>query len=159
MTLLAWTLGTFHTTILGIVLLRLLYPGGGLGQALSGLSTLTGLALFVALWVTTVFTTGRAFRGLDVLGDSPPAGAVYRRALRWGAANGVLFFAAVVVILVANTLASAAPGVQIGAILTIAAFEGIIGTLFAFAIGAITGLVLATIDLAALRIARAIVSS
>lgn len=157
--MIGWILGSFHTAVLGVALLVLVYRGGGLGQALGGLSTLTGLALFIALWTTTVFTTGRAFRGLDPLGAGAPTGVLYRRALRWGAANGVLFFASLLAILVANTLASAAPGVQVGAILAIAAFEGILGALVAFAIGAITGLVLATVDLAALRMARAIATA
>lgn len=158
MTSTGWTFGTFHATMLGIILLRSVYPGGGLAQTLSGLNTITGLALFIALWTTTVLTTGRAFRGLDLFGGGAVTGAVYRRALRWGAANGVLFLVAAGAILVANTLASAAPTVQVGAILAIAAFQMIIGALFAFVIGAIAGLVLATVDLAALRIARAITS-
>ena len=158
MSAVAWALGTFHTSVVGIALLLLVYPGGGLGVTLGGLNTLTGLALFVALWTTTVFTTGRAIRGLRLIGDDrTETGAFYRRALRWGAANGVLFLISLVVILVVNALLTAAPSVQIGAILALAAFEGIIGSFVAFAIGALVGLVLAGLDLVALRIARAVV--
>jgi len=156
----AWALGTFHTSVVGIALLLLVYPGGGLPAALGGLGTITGLALFVALWTTTVYSTDRAVRGVRLIGaDRAASGAFYGRALRWGAANGVLFFIALVVIVVTNAVVTAPPGapsVQIGAILPFAALELGLGTLVAFAIGASAGLVLATLDLAALRIARAV---
>jgi hypothetical protein len=158
---LAWALGTFHTSVVGIALLLLVYPGGGLPVALGGLGTIAGLALFVALWSTTVYSTGRAIRGLRLIGaERAASGAFYRRALRWGAANGVLFFIVLVVVVITNALVTAppeAPSVQIGAILPIAALEVGFGSLFAFAIGAVVGLVLATLDLAGLRIARAVV--
>ncbi|MDP9320044.1 MAG: hypothetical protein M3P16_02980 [Chloroflexota bacterium] len=161
MSAVGWALGTFHTSVVGIALLLLVYPGGGLSVALGGLSTISDLALFGALWSTTVYSTGRATRGLRLLGaDRAASGAFYRRALRWGAANGVLFFVALVVIVVTNAVVTAPPGapsVQIGAILPIAALEVGLGTMVAFAIGALLGLVLATLDLVALRIARAVV--
>jgi hypothetical protein len=109
------------------------------------------------------YATARAIVGLRLSGeDRTTAGAFYRRALRWGAANGVLFVITLVVIVVANALVPAepsAPSINVGAILAITAFEGIFGSLFAFSIGAVVGLVLATLDLAALRIARELVGS
>jgi hypothetical protein len=123
--------------------------------ALGSLSTLSGLAIFFALWGWTVFSTGRAIRGLRLIGaDRSATGAYYRRAVRWGAFNGVTFFLTLVAIIVANSLALAAPSVQVAAVLTIAAVESILGSLFAFAIGALTGLALASLDLVALGAGR-----
>lgn len=153
---LTWALGTFHTAAVGIALLLLAYPGGSLGVTLGSLSTASGLAIFVALWAWTVFSTGRAIRGLRLIGpDRASSGAYYTRALRWGAFNGVTFFISLVAIIVVNALSLAAPSVQVGAVLSIAAFEGILGSLFAFAIGAVIGLALASLDLVALGVARA----
>lgn len=153
---LTWALGTFHTAAVGVALLLLAYPGGGLGALLGSLSTVSGLAIFIALWAWTLFSTGRAIRGLRLVGaDRATSGSYYTRALRWGAFNGVTFFLSLVAIIVINTLSLAAPSVQLGAVLSIAAFESILGGLFAFAIGAVTGLALASLDLVALGVARA----
>lgn len=155
---LAWALGTFHTSVVGIAVVLLVYPGGGLGVALAGLSTMTGLALFVALWAATVFSTGRAIRGLRLIGDDrATTGAFYRGAFRWGAANGVLFVVVAVVILLVSSLVGAAPSVDVRVVLTIAAFQGVFGSLFGSGIGAVVGLVFASIDLVALAVARAVV--
>jgi len=153
MSALGWVLGTFHTTALALVLLLLVYPRGGLGATLANLSTLTGLALFIALWTTTLFTTSRAIAGLDLLGDT--SAGLQRRALRWGGANGMLFFASLVAILVVPALLPASPGTNVGAIFSSAAFFGLFGLAFAMVIGALLGVVFATVDLAALRLARA----
>lgn len=153
MSSLGWVLGTFHTAVLALVLLLLVYPRGGLGATLANLSTLTGLALFIALWTTTLFTTSRAIAGLDLLGDAGPG--FHRRALRWGGANGMLFFACLVAVLVVNAVLTAPPATNVGAIFLSAAFYGSFGLAFAFVIGALLGLIFATLDLAALRLARA----
>lgn len=155
---LGWILGTFNTAALGLVLLLLVYPRGRLGAALGGLSTATGLALFIALWATTLLTTGRALAGLDWLGDEPRTmGIFYRRALRWGALNGVLFFVVLVAILLTNAIVTAPSAPNVGALLTIAAFYGLFGMLFAFVIGALIGVTLGALDIAALRISRALI--
>ena len=85
----AWILGTFHTATVGLALLFLAYPGGGLGVTLASLSTVTGLAIFIALWTITVFATSRAIRGLDLAAGA--SAGCHRRALRWGALNGAVF--------------------------------------------------------------------
>jgi hypothetical protein len=152
MSALGWILGTFHTVALALVLLLLVYPRGGLGATLVNLSTVTGLALFVALWTTTLFTTRRAIAGLDLLGGA--TAGFHRRALRWGGVNGMLFFVCLVAILVVNAILTAPPAANAGAIFLTAAFYGMFGLAFAFVIGALVGIVLATLDLGALRLAR-----
>lgn len=154
--LLAWVLGTFHTTVFGLALLLLLYPRGVLGAALGNLSTLSGLAIFVALWATTLFTTRRALEGLDWLGDDPAQMAIFfRRALRWGGVNGMLFLAALGAILLVSALATA-PG-SITPALIFFVFIAAVGLVVSYVVGAIIGVALGAIDIAGLRIARAIV--
>ena len=151
----AWVLGTFHTAVLGIALVLLAYPGGGLGVTLASLSTITGLALFLALWSITIFATERATRGLDLL--SGVTAGLHRRALRWGALNGVLFLWSFVAILALQQLATAPGTLQWQTVLLGAGFVGGVGSLVALVFGAVIGLVLASIDLAGFGIARAIV--
>jgi hypothetical protein len=156
--LLAWVLGTFHTTVFGLALLLLLYPRGSFGATLQGLSTLSGLAIFVALWATTLFTTRRALAGLNWLDDDPAqTAAFFRRAFRWGGVNGMLFLAALGAILLVSALVTA-PGSIMPALIFFV-FIGAIGLLVSYAVGAIVGVTLGALDIAALRVARAVTQS
>ena len=153
-----WVLGTFHTSVFGLALLLLLYPRGRFGDTLAGLSTLSGLAIFLALWATTLFTTRRALAGLNWLDDDPAQMAVFfRRALRWGGVNGMLFLAALGAILLLSALATA-PG-SITPALIFFVFIGAIGAIVSYVVGALIGVTLGAIDIAALRIARAVIRS
>lgn len=154
--LLAWVLGTFHTTMFGLALLLLLYPRGGFGAALGNLSTLSGLAIFVALWATTLFTTRRALEGLNWLDDDPAEMAVFfRQALRWGGVNGMLFLAALSAILLLSALATAPSSITPALIFFV--FIAAIGLVVSYVVGAIVGVTLGAVDIAALRIARAVI--
>lgn len=147
-----WILGTFHTAAVGLTLLFLAYPGGSLGTTLGSLSTLAGLALFVALWAITVFATTRAIGGLDL-----PAGVTagyHRRALRWGALNGMLFLWASAAVLSLQQLITAPGTLQWQSLLLGAGFVAGVGSFFALTVGAVIGLALASIDLAGLALAR-----
>jgi hypothetical protein len=148
-----WVLGTFHTAVVGLALVLLSYPGGGLGTLLASLDTPTGIALFVALWTITVFATGRALRGLDPLAPVA-AGPLFRRALRWGALNGVLFLWAAATLLALSQLIRQ-PGTLDPRTLALGA-GFVLGpvSLFALGIGAAVGLALTALDLAALALAR-----
>lgn len=154
MSVIGWVLGTFHTAAIGLALLFLAYPGGGLGVTLASLSTITGLALFVALWAITVFATGRAIRGLDLI-DGAAAG-YHRRALRWGALNGMFFLWSLAALLALQQLITAPGTLQWQSVLLGAGFVGGVGSIFALVIGALVGLGLASIDLAGLALARRI---
>jgi len=156
--LLAWVLGTFHTTVFGLALLLLLYPRGGFGAALGNLSTLSGLAIFVALWATTLFTTRRALAGLSWLDDDPAEMAIFfRRALRWGGVNGMLFLAALGAILLLSALATAPSSITPALIFFV--FIAAIGLVVSYVVGAIVGVTLGALDIAGLRIARAVIHS
>lgn len=153
--LLAWVLGTFHTSIFGLALLLLLYPRGRFGDTLAGLSTLSGLAIFIALWATTLFTTRRALAGLNWLDDEPAQMAVFfRRALRWGGVNGMLFLAALGLILLLSALVTAPSSIAPALIFFV--FIAAVGLVFSYVIGALVGVTLGAVDIAALRIARAV---
>lgn len=155
--LLAWTLGTFHACAIGLLLLLLVYPRGGLGLALGGLDTVTGLIIFIALWATSVWTARRALAGSDWL-SATTADRIgfYRRALRWGGATGILFLAELGAIILVRTLV-VSPRDILGNPLTVAAaaaFVGSFGTIVAFVLGALTGVTLGAVDLVALDLAR-----
>jgi hypothetical protein len=157
--LLWWVLGSFHTSVFGLALLLLLYPRGGFGATLGSLSTLSGLAIFLALWATTLFTTRRALAGLNWLDDDPAQMAVFfRRALRWGGVNGLLFLIALGAILFLSALITA-PGSITRPALTFVGFVFWIGLVVSYAVGAIVGVALGALDIAALRIARAAIHS
>lgn len=150
----SWALGSFHAATFGLTLLLVLYPRGSLGQALSGLSTLTGLSLYVALWATSVVTAGRAMRGLDLL-DRRSGDAFFGRALRWGGLTGVAFLVELGVILLAGTLLSG----DLRPLLALPFYLafGVIAAIVAFVIGALVGVTAGALDLAALRIGHAFV--
>jgi hypothetical protein len=159
MTTLGWVLGTFHTAAVGLALLFLAYPGGGLGVTLAGLNTITGLAIFIALWAITVFATSRAIRPIgDVDLIAGATAGYHRRALRWGALNGALFLWSFAAMLAAQQLIAAPGTLSWQSLLLGAGFVGGLGSLFALVIGAVVGLVLASIDLAGLALARSIAS-
>src|SRR5688572_24543675 len=157
--LLWWVLGSFHTSLFGLALLLLLYPRGRFGDTLAGLSTLSGLAIFIALWATTLFTTRRALAGLNWLDDEPRQMAVFfRRALRWGGVNGMLFLAALGLIVVASAVAAARGSITTPA-LTFFVLFGAIGLVVSYVVGALVGVTLGAVDIAALRVARTFLRS
>jgi hypothetical protein len=153
--LLWWVLGSFHTSVFGLALLLVLYPRGGFGATLGSLSTLSGLAIFLALWTTTLFTTRRALTGLNWLDDDPAQMAVFfRRAFRWGGVNGMLFLAALGAILLLSALVTA-PGSIMPALIFFV-FIAAVGLVVSYVVGAIVGVTLGALDIAALRVARVV---
>ena len=160
--LLAWTLGTFHACAIVLLLLLLVYPRGGLGLALGGLDTVTGLIIFIALWATSVWTARRALAGSDWLSaTTAERTGFYRRALRWGGVTGILFLAELGAIILVRTLlvAHGDNSISLLAVAAFAAFVGSFGTIVAFLIGALIGVTLGAVDLVALDLARRTVRS
>jgi hypothetical protein len=155
-----WVLGSFHSTLLVALLVWLIYPGGGLGVPLSGLNTLTGIAIYLALWATTLFTARRALTDLDWLSDRPKEmGSFYWRAMRWGAVNGLLFLLTISVTQFLTVAASSSPGATLQSALFTALLIGSFGLPFAAVIGGVIGVTLGAVDIAALRIARSLTRS
>jgi len=156
-----FTFGTFHTVIFIVSVVLILHLSGALVGLLTGLNTLTGLALFAALWATTTWSTGRAIRGVGgpVLAMRTPIGAVVTRAARSGALNGILFLAVGAVILALSALLTG-QGDSIGVFILGGFFVVLVGILVGATIGAILGILFAAIDLvhlwAVARLVRAL---
>lgn len=149
----SWALGTFNSAALALAILLLLYPRGGFGDTLSGLSTATGLALYVALWATTVYAMRRALHGLDLLDDTRPQGdAFFGRALRWGGFTGVAFLLELAVIQIGATVLGGdlRPLTSLPFLIPF----GVIASLVAFVVGALVGVTLGAADLAGVRLSR-----
>lgn len=149
-------IGTFNASVLGIVLLVLVYRGGGLGMALEGLSTVHGFALFGALWGASVFSSGRALRQYRAseAADRDDLGAFIGLGARWGAVTGAIFlWLAALTLFIAYVagqphLGSLLIGVQAAAVLLV------IPTPVSLLVGAVVGLVFGLLDVCGLRAAR-----
>ncbi|WP_251342117.1 hypothetical protein [Haloplanus halophilus] len=85
--LLAWTLASFHAATLVVGPVLLLYAVDALGSLLQGVRTVTGLGLYLALWVLTWWTNRRWLAATDLRGLR---GTVVPGAT-WGAITGVGF--------------------------------------------------------------------
>lgn len=147
MNLLTWTLATFHTTVFVLAIVLFAYSRGALGAGLSGLNTLVGLGLFVALWATTYLTTSRALEGLDLIGSGRDRGGYPRRALRWGAANGMSFLAILGVVAVVTALGTTRPEQAATGILFPALFIAPIALAVSAAVGGAVGALFGIVDL------------
>ena len=153
MKLVTWSLATFHATVFVLVIVLFGYRGGGLGGALGGLNTFVGLGLFLALWATTYLTTSRALRGLDLIGSARDRGRYPRRALRWGAANGMSFLAILGIVAIGTAIGTTRPGQVTSGILFPALFILPIALAVSAVVGAAVGTVFGMIDLGLFAIA------
>ncbi len=147
----SWLLGSFNTAVFMLALLLLAYPRGGLGELLAGLSTLSGLALYSALWATSVYAARRALRGLDFF-DPGVGDAFFGRALRWGAFTGVAFLVELALVLAVVQLTPAITGGTFALSLLFFIPFGVIASLVAAVVGALVGVTLGAADLAAVRL-------
>jgi hypothetical protein len=155
--LVVFALGTFHAAALIVALVLVLYAAGGLAPLLSSLSTIAGLALFSALWLTTVWSTHRTLRGAFTVAPwtSVPLSTMIPRAAWRGGVNGVAFLACLGVIL---AISSAFNG-DVGVVGFGFAIFATIGAAFAFVVGLVLGLVFAVVDLALVSATRAILNN
>jgi hypothetical protein len=147
MKLVTWSLATFHATVFVLVIVLFGYSGGGLGGALGGLNTFVGLGLFVALWTTTFLTTSRALKGLDLIGSARDRGSWPRRALRWGAANGMSFLVILGIVAVLTAVANTRPGQVTSGILFPALLILPIALVVSAVVGGAVGALFGIIDL------------
>lgn len=151
----AFALGTFHTATFLVTAVLVLHLTGALVGLLTSLNTLTGLALFAALWATTTWSTSRAAApsSLTNLSLNAPIGALVLRALRAGALNGTLFLASAAVILAVSAVLTGN-----GQSILVFIFGGLVfvtvGTLAAAIIGATIGVLFAAIDLVLIWLTR-----
>lgn len=145
----AWCLASFNVALLTVVGVLAIHAFADLGPLLAGLDTLTGLALYVALWGLALWTNGRALEGVEPGGERPPSRTMLPRALVWGGATGACFLWAIVALVYLPDVS--APRQVLDAVL------GLVGVLliasaFAVVVGALIGLVLGALDLVLLRV-------
>jgi hypothetical protein len=153
MKLVTWSLATFHATVFVLAIVLFAYSRDALGAGLSGLNTFVGLGLFVALWATTYVTTSRALRGLDLIGSARDRRGYPRRALRWGAANGMSFLAILGIVAVLTAIVNTQPGQVASGILFPALFIAPIALIVSAAVGGVVGALFGIIDLALFALA------
>jgi hypothetical protein len=144
--LVVWALATFHASFFVLILVLLLYTRGGFGATLSTLNTLVGLGLFLALWATTYLTTSRALRGLDLIGSPRDRAGYPRRALRWGAANGMSFLAILGLVAIGTAITTTRPDQVPSGILGPALFIAPIALIVSAAVGGAVGAMFGIID-------------
>lgn len=147
MNLVTWSLATFHATTFVLAIVLFAYSRDVLGGGLSGLNTFVGLGLFVALWATTYLTTSKAVRGLDLIASARDRSRYPRRALRWGAANGMSFLAVLGVVAIVTAISNTQAGQVPSGILFPALFIAPIALVVSAAVGGTVGAIFGIIDL------------
>ncbi len=147
-------LGTFHAAALIVALVLVLYATGALPSLLSSLSTIAGLALFSALWLTTVWSAHRTLRGAfrATLRTSLPVRTMIERATWNGGVNGIAFLAFMGLILAISSAINGALGIVVFGAL----FFATVGAVAAFLLGCLFGLLFVAIDIALVTATRAI---
>ena len=153
-----WALGTFHAALLITIAVLLLYLAEGLGSFLSGLSTVAGLALFGALWLSSVWSTRRALRGAVGPGLvlAVPFESLVGRGVIQGGWTGLTFLAFLAIILGVPALVQR-PNSGVLVLPLVLSVFGVAAAALAIVIGWLLGLVFALLDLLLLGAARALV--
>ena len=147
-------MAAFHTGFLVTSLVTLLHWYGGLGNALRDLSTLSGVVIFLALWLATWWCTRRALRRIPAGTHerAVPAGTLVPRGILWGGVNGVMFLA-VLAVLFGLSIDDPRIGVFFS-VLGSLIFSLPFGSILAFTVGACVGGVFAWLDFALLEASR-----
>jgi len=141
----AWALASFHVATLVAVGVGLLHAGGLVGDLLSGLGTLPGVALYLLLWGLT-WRTNRRW----LLAHGPPGRGAVRPALTWGAVTGVGFLL--------GALVALAVALEPADLVVLVIFAGV-GAPVAAVVGAAVGGVFALVDAALCSFADAVVGA
>lgn len=153
--LLSFVLATFNTAGLVLLVLLFAYRGGGLGDELDDLSTLTGLGLFGFLWLITWATTSRALRSFESP-TSPRWWEVARAGIVWGGVTGLTILIGLIAVATVAGLVDATESrnddeaAEAGVVI----FYGFIASGPAFIVGAALGFAVAFIDYTLLRLAN-----
>ena len=147
-----WSLGSFHAAVLTLLLVLLGFRGGGLGDALGGLNTAVGLAIFALLWAISWWATARATRGLPSIDSALESGAAHIFWRAWGAGGlaGLVFLLSLAVVaLLANALddpgriRDARPDLLVALVVL---FYLAVASAFAYVIGGLIGVAFALLD-------------
>lgn len=145
--LLVAALATFHTVALVVLGVLGLVVGGSVGDILSALSTELGFVLFLALWAVVAWSHRRLFRALSL--SETPLSRLVRPGLTWGAITGWSFFVVLFLVVVGESLVSSLLGGGLDPLGDIVVVGGVLfglGSVLSVVVGAVVGLVGATVD-------------
>lgn len=142
--LVVWAAGSFHATLLVVLLVGGVHLAGAAGDLLAGLGTLPGAVAYLYLWAATTWTTGRGLRTAEFRPDDGVSGGLRAAgaALLWGGVTGVGVLLPVLVLLVGSLALAGDDGVLVAALV----FGGV-GLPLAATVGAVVGLAFAGLDL------------
>ena len=151
-------LATFHSSMLVLVILGLLYLFGNLGKELDGLNTFAGLGLFAYLWVITWFTTAEALRRLG-WPELVRRHDIVAQSMLWGGVTGV---ATIVVAVPFGMVAAVVYSVttadsDVGGVVIFLPIIAAIASPFAFAVGAFIGLWVGLVDYVLLAVTNSVI--
>jgi hypothetical protein len=145
-----FALATFHAASFVVVVVMFFHLRGFLPAALERLGTATGFAAFGLFWTTTSFATRRGLRNVQfdhTLSESFVASTVV--AAGW---NGLYVF----IVLLAGLLFVIVREPLVGSVPAVFLIVSTIGSLAAFVIGGLVGLLYGLVDAALLRIGAAL---
>jgi hypothetical protein len=162
MRLLAWALASFHTAFFFLLFVILTYLSGNLGQLLSSLNTLAGVAIFALLWLTTTFCTGHVVLSIEPATLEHPFASfdvikrVTVKSAFWGGVNGFIFLIGLLVILAFVFITALIPVLfssQVIGLVSSVGFFTSIASVIALILGGIVGIVFSMLDFVILGIA------
>ena len=143
-----WSLATFHVATFVTSLVIAFHLSGDLSGILSGLNTATGFASFLFLWMTTWFATRTGLRRMRLHElDETALQSVVPPTLVAGGWNGVYVWGALLVGLILISFR------ELGSSVLFLLASGLtIGSLLAFTIGSVVGLLYGFLDGILLRL-------
>lgn len=154
--LLAHSLSAFHTIALMVLLLAYTHRSNGLGSALGSLGTAAGVAIYLALWATTSWTTAGALRFFPIAeAENRSWFAFLRLAVIEGSVNGVAFLWALVLVVAIKTLAASPEAINLGDLAPFV-FAVCVASIVAGLVGAVIGLVFGLVDRCLLSVGLAV---
>jgi hypothetical protein len=139
----SWSLAAFHTVSFVALAVVATHLNGSLKDALGRLDTGTGMAAFLAFWTLTFFSTRAGLRKMMPIETAPTSSIVFQTTIA-GGWNGAGIFASLVVVSLVSGFVSR--GLAAMSFLPVQFLVAVIGTLLAFTIGSVVGLVYGLID-------------
>jgi hypothetical protein len=144
-----WSLATFHTVSFMVSLAVGVHLSGSLAAALKPLDTKTGFGFFLILWAITWFATRAGLRQMKTRIEEASATSIVSSTTIAGGWNGIGIWIAIVSGYAIFTLASRSRAL---ALIPLFFLASVLGSLLAFTVGAVVGLVYGLTDALLLRL-------
>lgn len=149
-----WSLATFHAVSFVASVVVGVHVSGSLATALGRLDTQAGVAFFLALWAITWYATRAGLRRMEPSIEDASFGTIVFSTTVAGGLNGVGIFAPILLVGFASSVVSRAPGGV--AFVPVLVLSAAVGSVLAFTVGAVVGLVFGLIDALLLRCSAAL---